>query len=126
MEGDACMDKFEQMNNRMETAPILAIDQQSEWFSLPINDNDYWLIVLKANSKGQVPTHITYDISNVSTIDITVLNKGKLVAGPQTTMAFRNNIRETIDISDRTIGDTLVVKMHNSSGTATCYALSFQ
>ncbi|MBL7814693.1 MAG: hypothetical protein JNL70_06780 [Saprospiraceae bacterium] len=121
-----CTDIFEQLNDRIETAPILIMTENSEWLSLLKNDNDYWRIVVKSSTKNKVPTQITYDISEPSNIVVAVMRKDTLVSSPKTTMTFRNNIREVIDIPDMKIGDTLTVQMRYISGTPTCYSLGFQ
>lgn len=123
---DTCWDKFEPVNNQRATAPMLLSSGQWAGLFLSKNDQDYWRISVKANEKGKIPTKISYHIGSMSTIEITTLHQDTIVANPKTTMTFRNDTYETIDIGKRQIGDTLTVHIRHKAGTATCYTLQLQ
>ena len=118
---DGCVDKFEPINNQQATAPVLSLSEQSDGLFLSKNDKDYWTILVKADEKGKIPTKLTYHISAICVVRVSVIRKEDPIVRPKTTMTFRENIRESIVIDDLKIGEAVTVLMEYVGGDPTCY-----
>jgi hypothetical protein len=121
---DSCIDKFESVNNQQATAPAFPLSAQSDWLFLSKNDKDYWTLTVKADEKGKIPTKLTYSISAVCVVRVSVIRKEDPIVRPKTMMTFRQNISESIVIDDLKIGETVTVLMEYVGGEPTCYNLS--
>jgi hypothetical protein len=121
---DNCTDKFEPVNNKQMTAPTLSVSEQSDWLFLSKNDRDYWAITIKAVNKGKIPTKLTYQLSTVCTVRVSIIRKDDPIVRPKTTMTFRNNITESITIDDLKINEVITVLVEYIGGEPTCYNLA--